>query len=168
MTPMKKPLFAFVLATASVWALAAEPSDASVEKLLVLSNAQAVTDSAFANLEANIQRGVQQANAGKTVTEAQQRVLDDVTKKAAQIIREELNWATLKPMFVQIYKENFSQEDIDGLNDFYNSQAGRAYVAKMPLVMQKTMVIVQDRVGPVMQKTAALTKTAFEQAKLEK
>jgi uncharacterized protein len=61
------------------------------------------------------------------------------------MLREEMTWDKLRPVYVQIYQESFTQEEIDGLIAFYESPAGFAFVEKMPFVMQKSMSIMQSR-----------------------
>lgn len=165
---MKKALSTLVLAVASVCVAAAEPSDASVERLLSLTKAEVLIEATYANLEESLRKAMAQATAGQALTEQRQRGLDSAAKKFVQLMREEFNWAMLKPMYVQIYKESFDQEDIDGLNDFYDSKAGRAYVDKMPVVMRKSMVVVQERMAPLVGKMTAAMQAATEEAKLGK
>jgi hypothetical protein len=102
------------------------------------------------------------------LTEEQKRLLDNAPKKIAKAVHEELTWASLKPMYIQTYKENFDQKDIDGLIAFYSSKAGQNYIKKMPVVMQKTMTGVQQRMAPLTQKVAEAMKATVEEAKLGK
>jgi len=153
---------------AASWGAAAEPTEASIEKLLSLMKAETMVDSVYANLEAYTRQGIHQAVAGKQLSDEQRRALEGVSKKLMQIVQEEMNWSTLKPMYIRIYRESFDQEDIDGLNVFYASNAGQAYVNKMPIAMQKTMAAVQERMAPLLAKVTNAMKTAAEEAKLGK
>ncbi len=168
MTQMKKTLSIIVLAMASICAAAAEPSDASVEKLLSLSKAESTIDAMFGNFEAAMRQGMAQAVAGQPLTDEQRRVLEIAPKKFVQVVREEFNWFTFKPVLIKIYKESFDQDDIDGLNAFYGSKAGQAYVNKMPVAMQKSVAAAQERVVPLAAKMTAAMKAALEEAKLGK
>jgi hypothetical protein len=71
-------------------------------------------------------------------------------------------------MYIQIYKESFDQEDVDGLIAFYSSKVGQNYINKMPLAMQKTMAAVQQRMGPMLSRVKEAMKAAMEEAKLGK
>lgn len=64
----------------------------------------------------------------------------------------------MKSMYLQIYSKSFNQEEIDGLIAFYNSPSGIAFVNKIPLIMQKSMTLTQERMGPMIQKIEALIK----------
>jgi hypothetical protein len=78
-------------------------------------------------------------------------------------MKQELSWQKLKPLYVQIYRESFEQEEVDGLVAFYASPAGKAMLDKMPTVMQKSMAITQ----PLMQSLIPKMKSAMEEAMSE-
>jgi uncharacterized protein len=74
----------------------------------------------------------------------------------------------LRPLYVQVYQETFTQEEIDGLIAFYESPTGIAFVEKMPVVMQKSMSMMQSRMAPMMEKVRAVMKQTAEEAKATK
>jgi hypothetical protein len=165
---MKKILVSFALVICAFSALAAEPTDVSVDKLLTLTKAETLMDSIHGNLEQNMRQGMKQATAGKKLTEEQTRMLESAQKKFAEGMRQELTWASIKPTYVKIYKETFDQEDIDGLIAFYSTKVGQNYINKMPVAMQKTMTAVQQRVGPIVSKMGEAMKAALAEAKVGK
>jgi hypothetical protein len=167
-TPMKKILASFTLVVCAFSALAAEPTDASVDKLLTLTKAESLMESIHGNVEQNMHQGMKQATAGKKLTEEQTRFLDNAQKKFADSMRQELTWASLKPTYIKIYKETFDQEEIDGLTAFYSTKVGQSYINKMPVAMQKTMAAVQQRMAPIMTKMGETMKAALAEAKVGK
>ena len=148
--------------------MAAEPTDASVDKLLTLTKADTLMESIHGNLEQNMRQGMKQAIAGKKLTDEQTRLLENAQRKYADSMRQELTWASLKPMYIKIYKETFDQEEIDGLTAFYSSKVGQTYINKMPIAMQKTMSAVQQRMAPVISKMGDAMKAALAEAKVGK
>lgn len=164
---MKKILASFTLVVCAFSALAAEPTDASVDKLLTLTKAENLMESIHSNMEQDMRQGMKRATAGKKLTEEQTRVLENAQTKFAKGMRQELTWASLKPTYVKIYKETFDQEEIDGLIAFYGSKAGQSYINKMPVAMQKSMTVVQQRVGPIMGKMGEAMMAALAEAKVE-
>ena len=110
--------------------------------------------------------GMQQLAAGKTLSPEQQRVLDAVPAKFAAVMREEFTWASLRPAIVQLYRETFDQSEIDGLIAFYRSPVGQAFVSKMPIVMQKSMQVSQERMKVIVPKMRAAMEQAMADAKL--
>jgi hypothetical protein len=165
---MKKIIAGFSLLICAFSALAAEPTDASIEKLLIVMKAESLMDSVYGSMEQNMRQGMAQVAAGQQMSDEQKRVLENAPKKFAKVVREELTWANLKPLYIQVYKESFDQKDIDGLIAFYSSKVGQSYINKMPLAMQKTMAAVQQRMEPMIQKMGEAMKEAVEEAKLGK
>jgi len=147
---------------------AAPPTTDSIDALLVATKSESLIESMYANMEQMMRQGMAQAVSGKSVSAEQQRVLDAAPKQFAAVMREELSWSKLKPMFTEIYQESFSQEEIDGLIAFYASPAGRAYIDKMPLVMQKTMTVMQSRMPAMIERMRAAREKALADAKLAK
>jgi hypothetical protein len=168
LTPMKKILASFTLVVCAFSALAAEPTDASVDKLLTLTKAESMMDSIYGNLEQNMRQGMKQATAGKKLTDEQTRLLESAQKKHLEVMHKELTWSDLKPVYTQIYKENFDQADIDGLTAFYSSKVGQNYLNKMPVAMQKSVTAVQQRMAPVVSKMGDAMKAALAEAKVGK
>jgi hypothetical protein len=81
-------------------------------------------------------------------------------------MREELSWEKLEPMYLEIYRKSFNQEEVDGILAFYKTPAGAAMIKKMPLVLQESMVAVQKNMGPMMARMQKAIEEAL--AELEK
>ena len=165
---MRRILVALTLFSAAVACRAEPPSTESIEALLVATKSEAIMESVNANMENNLRQGMAQTMAGKKITPKLQHFLDNAPRQFAEAMREELSWATLKPMYVQLYQESFTQEEVDGLIAFYRSPAGEALTNKMPLVMQKTMLLVQSRVASMMEKMRIATARAMADAQSSK
>jgi hypothetical protein len=148
---------------ASLNAQAAPASEESVEKLLDASRAESLINSLYSSMEDVMRNAMTQATQGKSLSAEQQRVLDAVPAKFVAVMMQEMSWQKLKPLYVQIYRETFEQEEIDGLVAFYASPAGKAMLDKMPAVMQKSMALTQ----PLMQSLIPKMKSAMAQAMSE-
>lgn len=162
---MKKIAAAFSTFIVSVAAFAATPSDASIEALFTASRAESMMDSVYGSIEPIIRQGIRASTQGKTVTPEQQRVADAIVGRTMLVMRDELNWAHLRPLLMQVYREAFDQEEIEGLTAFYKSPAGQAFVNKMPVVMQKTMALTQAQMHTLMPKLRAAVDAAVAEAK---
>ena len=68
------------------------------------------------------------------------------------MIRDELSYAKMKDIYLQVYRETFTQDEINSIIAFYSSPAGKAMVEKIPITMQKAGALVQARIGPMTQK----------------
>ena len=161
---MKIRLLVASLLFAAVSAHAAPVSTESVEDLLATTKVENLLNVMYANMESAMRQGMAESLKGKKLDAKQQQLVENMPAKMAQVMREEMSWSSLKPVYVQIYKDSFTQEEVDGLLAFYKSPAGQAMINKMPVVMQKSMVVVQQRMGPLMQKMEAAMKQSMEEA----
>lgn len=151
-------------------ARAAEPSEASLERLFVVTQVEKLSEGLIQQVRTMLMPAFEQAlNANKDLTPEQraraQEFSDEYSRKMAPILAEELGWPRMKLLHLEIYRSSFTQEEIDGLITFYESPAGRALVEKMPVVMQKSMAASQQRIGPLMQKMARAAAETVEEMK---
>jgi hypothetical protein len=160
---MKSPLYVACTLLLCTAAHAAAPSSESIEKLLVVTGSEKMVAAVQGQMEQAMKAGMAQAFKNQKLDADAQQTAEALGKRITTDLQEELSWDKLKPIYLQVYSESFTQEEIDGLIAFYDSPAGKAYVAKMPVVMQKTMVLMQQRIGPMMQKMQqSIQETAQE------
>lgn len=86
------------------------------------------------------------------MTPQAQRAIDAYTAKVAGIMKDELSWDNLKPLYAQLYSETLSQEDVDGMLSIFATPAGQALIVKMPALMQRIMTSMPQWMAPMMQK----------------
>jgi hypothetical protein len=129
-----------------------KPSDESLRRLLAATEAHKLLDAVTAQMEGTMKGFMRQAFEGKDLSPEQQRSVDGIQTKMGAAVREQMTWEALEPMYLRIYRDSFTQEEVDGMIAFYESPAGRAVVRKLPLVMQNTMAEMQKLMRPVMEK----------------
>jgi uncharacterized protein len=159
---MKKILtliFAFCI---SATAGAAAPSPESIEKLLKITQAEKMVNGMLPQIDNMMKAMTMQATQGKTMNPEEQKILDSFRAKVVATTQAEMTFDKWKPMYIDIYSRNFSQEDVNGLIAFYESAAGKAFVEKMPVVMQSIMGEMPKRLAPMMQE---MQKAAEEMKK---
>ena len=142
---MKKTLLAITFALITPVAMATQPSDDSVRELMEITDARELMEGAMAQADQMMRASMEQTMQGKEISTEDRKVLDDMRAQMVAVLEEELGWAALEPMFIDVYQRSFSQSEVDAMLEFYNSDAGKAVVAKMPLVMQNTMGVMQQR-----------------------
>ncbi|MEO7142385.1 MAG: DUF2059 domain-containing protein [Bryobacteraceae bacterium] len=64
----------------------------------------------------------------------------------SKLLEDRLSWEKLKPQYIRIYAETYTEEELDGILAFYQSPAGRAMLEKAPVILSKTMKVGQDAV----------------------
>jgi hypothetical protein len=152
--------------TLSLGAQAAPPSQESVEALMSVTLPESSLDSVFKAMDQLMQQMMQRRLKGKTLTAEQQRTVEAIAARISALMRDELSLQKLKPRYVQIYRETFDQEEIDGMLAYYTSPTGQAEIRKMPTVMVKSLVLSQSVIEAARPKIEAAVKEALLEAKL--
>lgn len=137
------------LALVSVPALAAPPTDGDINRLLSASRAQAMLDSMLPQIETMQRQQFEQVTQQRQLTPQQQEQLQRIQARTAQTLRQALSWQQLRPMYVDLYKQTFSKEDVLAMAEFYESSAGQSLLDKTPALMQNVMVAIQARMQPL-------------------
>ena len=150
---------AVVVAAVSFGSLAhAAASVASVEKLLQVMKVEKQLDLMYTQTLPAMQQGMRQALTQQVGAAEADKASQSIAPKVNAVIREELSWAKLRPEFVQVYAETFSQAEIDAMIQFYSTPTGAGLVDKMPQVAQRSAMMMQKRMGPVMQRVMQVVK----------
>ena len=79
-------------------------------------------------------------------------------EKVFALLSSNLSWDKLKPSFLKLYADAFTDDELDGLLAFYRSPAGQAMISKTPALMTKANQVVQQamsQVAPELQKLIA-------------
>lgn len=150
MKMLKSAALILLFSSTAVWA--APPSDESIRQLLEVTQAKNLIAGMRAQIDGHMNNAIQQELKGKTPSPAQQKAIDNLKTKAVAVVQGELDWAKLEPMYVRLYQESFSAEEVTGLLAFYQSPAGQAVIYKMPVLMQKTMTEVGKMTSAMMPK----------------
>jgi hypothetical protein len=158
-------LAATLLMLAANAAFAAPPSPESLEKLLLVTGVEKNLAASRAYAEGMMRTMVDQQASRKGMNAEQLQKVEAMKEKVMDAMREEMTYEKTRPFLIRIYSESFTQEEIDGLIAFYESPAGRAFTAKMPVVMQKSMMLMQERMQPLMRRMEAAIKDAEGEAK---
>lgn len=161
-----KTLFALLLAfSISGSAFAETPSAASIEKLLAVTQSDKIMDQVFANLDGFMKNMVNQSMQQNKMNEEGRKIMDNFMARTVKVMKEELSWEKTKPIYVQVYSENFTQKEVDDLLTFYATPTGQALIEKTPVVMQKSMELTQSRIGPMMQRMQKEMREAVAEVK---
>ena len=154
---MRKILLTVVLmAAVPAFAQSPPPSDESIRKLMELTDGESVMQSAWGQLDGIMEKSMKDAIGDKPVTAKQEKIMAEFREKTIKVIREEMSWEKLEPIYIKLYRETYTQAELDGMIDFYQSDAGKAVVAKMPQLTQALMQTIVTLMQDVMPKVRAL------------
>ncbi|HEX4648064.1 MAG TPA: DUF2059 domain-containing protein [Steroidobacteraceae bacterium] len=152
-----------VLATPAALAQAGKPTEASVKQLFEVMHSSSMVDNYMKQVQTTMHTAVQQVTAGETPNPRQQKVVDELQDKIMALVKEQLNWADLEPTMIEVYRDTFTQREVDGMLKFYQSEAGKAVIIKLPTVMQESMARIQNRVSSLTPRIIQLEKDAAAQ-----
>jgi len=164
---MKKMILLAMALMASVPAFAQSPppSEASVRELLEVTNGKSVLEGAWNQLDGLMEKAMKDAIGNKPVTAKQEKIMAAMRAETVELIRSEMSWDKMEPMYIRQYSQTFSQAEIDGMLAFYKSDAGKAVTAKMPQLVQILMQDVLSLLQGTMPKIRAISDKYIEQIK---
>jgi len=132
------------------------PSDESLRELLEVTHSRDVLDRMKAQIHALMQSAHDQALADREHSPEAEAVLTRMRDRVTELLQREIDWAVIEPIYIKIYAESLTQEEVDGMIAFYRTPIGQSVIAKLPNLVQRSMASVQARMGPLMQKLQAI------------
>jgi hypothetical protein len=94
-----------------------------------------------------------------------QKQTEELSDKIVALVLDKMSWEKMKPTYVKLYAETFSEDEVDGILAFYKSPPGQASLEKLPTLMSKAMTIVQEQMKDIMPEVTKLAKEQAEKAK---
>jgi hypothetical protein len=135
---------------------AEKPSkEARIERLLALTNAGAIMNQMYDQIKALT---ASQLPPGTSPEERAKAV--GIQNKVMDLVKTRMSWEKMRPEYVKIYSETFTEEEIDGMLAFYQSPAGRSMMQKMPALMAKSIAMAQAQMKDLIPEIQRITREA--------
>ncbi len=154
---------AISLTSGPLLAQEARPTEASVRRVLAAGHLDTVLDSYSAQIEASLRAGVSHELAGQTLNAQQNAIMNQMQDKLVALMRAELDWQRMEPQIIELYRNTFTQREVNGMLKWYTSPTGKSVVAKQSLVTQHMSDYAQQRVQEVVPKLMQLQKDTIAQ-----
>lgn len=141
------------------------PSEASIEQLLQVTQAHKLLDATMAQVGAMLRKSAQQAMAGQPIDAGEQKILDAQMSKLDDLLKQQMSWDKMEPMYVDLYRQTFTQKEINDILIFYQSPSGQSMITKMPVLTGHLMQMMQGKMAtlmPQLQKINHDTVSALE------
>jgi hypothetical protein len=151
--------------TPLAFAADSRPTEESIRHLLAVTDAKKVLDNALSAMDQSVEVGIKAALKGQTVDAESQKVIDEMRTKMTALMKQTLAWQDMEPMFIDIYRRSLTQSEVNGMLKFYESEAGKAVIAKLPLIMQNTMQAMQGRMQEMAPKIVQIQQDALAKLK---
>lgn len=98
------------------------PSDAQLDELFRVTKVESLLMDTRNQLEGNIKAGVQQSMSQAQIPPALvpevNKLIDATVPKFVQRAQEQLSWANIKPKYIQLYRESFTQQEVVDMISF--------------------------------------------------
>lgn len=146
---MRKIALCVAAMSLSAAAFAAPPNDVAVDQLMLEGGVREQQSALMQELEKEFSTHIALPDADlKKLPPAARQQIQTMQRQMVQILREEMAWEKVQPIYRQIYKETFTQEEIDGMLAFYRSPAGQALLKKTPQATKRAKQIAHNRLLP--------------------
>ena len=83
----------------------------------------------------------------------------------ADLVANEFRWEKLKEDYITVYATTFTEQELQGLLNFYRSPAGSAFLKKTPELTKQVMTVAQKQVNELTPKIQELMQRMMEQIK---
>jgi uncharacterized protein len=141
------------------------PSDESLRQLFEATHITRVLDSFLPTIDTSMQADIHRALNGQAPNAKQQQIIDDMRTQTVKLLRDNLSWEKLEPIYLDIYRRNFTQQEVDDMLVFYHSPTGRSVVDKMPATTEEASHAVQKRLPPIIEQIKTIEHDTAEKLK---
>ena len=103
------------------------------------------------------------AQAEKDIPAEQRAKIGEMQEKIMALVAASLNKA--KPALAKVYTDTYTEEEIDGILAFYKSPVGKAFIQKMPEVMQRSMPVMMQMMSDLQPQMKTMIEGIKEKSK---
>lgn len=153
---MKNAAFGVIFFCSVAAAHAAPPSDESILKMMNALQLHVTLDQMVAQLDSGMKAGMKELAKGKELDPVRTAELGQLQSRISATIKDEFSFARMKDIYLKVYGEMFTQEEVNAINAFYASPAGKAMIEKIPLATKKATPLLHERMNLTTQKIKAM------------
>ncbi|OEG74124.1 hypothetical protein BEL05_00560 [Shewanella colwelliana] len=88
-------------------------------------------------------------------------------QRAFLLAQQQLSWQQLKPQFIQLYTDTYTESELKDIAQFYRTETGKKYLKNMPSTLRQTSVIVHKYMQTIQQEFTTIVNELAEQADLK-
>jgi hypothetical protein len=89
-------------------ATAMPASKKSIKQLLAATDSHKISENVMAQIYAQMNSLIQQEFKGKNPTEKQQKAISIMMDRIFAVMKKEMAWEKLEPMYIRLYSESFT------------------------------------------------------------
>ena len=118
---------------------AAPPTPAQIDRLLQTMDAQKVIDQMVPAMMQATRTQMEQLLDRNQASQADRDRMQRILAAQEASVRDMLSWDKLKPLYVRVYSDTMTADEVLAMTRFYESPEGRSVMQKMPQILQRTM-----------------------------
>jgi hypothetical protein len=145
-------------------AIAKPASEKSIKEVLKVTHAQNILGAVRGQISYTIDNIAQQILKGKPPEARQKEIIAHFKNKMNAAMDRVLTWKKIEADDIKIYKETFTEKEMQGILSFYKTPAGQAFIKKTPLLAKKRLTAIQKTIStlePQLQKIGKDFATAM-------
>jgi hypothetical protein len=120
----------------------------NLEKLFEVMDTNSMMDTMWSQMRSMIMNIQEQ----ESMTAEELAIVDKYTKQFTAIMKEEMSWNAMKEDLRQVYRQNYTEQEIGDMLAFYQSSTGQKMLLIMPVLMQESLKIGQSLAEAAMPK----------------
>jgi uncharacterized protein len=143
----------------------AKPTEESIKHLFETMGTSHLIDDMVGQMDKTMRASVREGMHGQTLNAEQQKIFDDMMTKLMSMMKEQIDWSAMEPLMVRVYRDTFTQQEVDAMVRFYSSPAGRSVSRKLPVAMQESMQLMHERMQGLIPRIGQLEKDTAQRMK---
>jgi hypothetical protein len=133
----------------------------AAEEVLILTAVDRMIEPAFQQIEQMQLRQLRQMDLPEEAYSHAQKYL----QRIYQIMAGEMRWDNIKEDYINLYVDVFSESELRELIRFYETPLGQKLIEKTPILMQRSMLIGQQKMMRVMHEIQAISREMVQELK---
>jgi len=105
---------------------------------------------------------------GVKVPPEQTKIFENFQDQVTKLISSVMSWNALKPEFIKLYSDAYTEAELDDILAFYKSPTGMSMVAKTPALMAKASLTTQKQMAVLAPELQKLMKEFVAQVEASK
>jgi hypothetical protein len=116
-------------------------------------------DTMFSQMEGAVMAGMQESD----LSTEELAIYEKYQAQITELMKKELSWEAMSVDIKQVYRQNFTEQEIADILAFYQSPAGQSVLRTMPIVMQESMQIGQNLAQAAMPKLQEISEKQMQE-----
>lgn len=125
------------------------PTDDTVRELLEVTQMRRMVDEAAVQMSRFYDQAYTSAF-GEEPTADEHADMERSKGRMKKLLEDEMSWEVMAPIYGEVYRQSFTDEELKALVAFYRTPTGQALIAKQPLVLENLLKAMQARMQVIM------------------